>query len=200
MYLIRIALTLIFALSICNARDITFLRYKAKLKLSDHDQPVEIRFTVTIEHVLKTANRKKKPRFASWQLTALQTNGENITINAMLARLERLLYISGPVPETIKTDIIIKYPGKSCQLWKLKVPKLHYTYAYLAELTPHLLALSYLSCNFLIGNLQSAEIQLEDFNLGPNFQPPEFGQALLFTLQNIATTSRGEELEVVRIE
>lgn len=157
------------------------LNYKAKLRLTGMDQPVETRFTLILGPVTETANRVKKPRLAPWTLEAKQHNGR-VPQAMILAKLERLLYLAGPAPQTRMENILLRYAGKACRVWSVTVPPDMKVYAYLAEVTPGILALSYLSGYFPQGDVQSAEVQLESFHINKNATPAESGHNLLITL------------------
>lgn len=191
---IRTAFLVALSALMCVASETGQLRYRAKLRFRGDAAPAEARFTVSLGEVAETANRTKKARLAPWRLEARQTEG-GVPMALVLARVERLLYLAGPAPQTELQSLVLRYGERACPVWSVRIPKGLTAYAYLVELQPGLLALSYFSGSFPAGDLQSAEVQLEGFLLGKDACPAAAGQNLLTTLQRMATEAEasGEE-------
>lgn len=202
MVLLRCFLIILLAPALLRASEGTVLHYRAKLHLRGDAAPFETRFTLSLGPVAETANRKKLPRLAPWRLEATQLVG-GVPQALVLARLERLLYLSGPAPETEIQNLVVRYSDRPCRVWKLNAPEGLTVYAYLVEVAPGLLALSHLSAQFQGGDLKSAEIQLETLAVGPKAGPAELGQVLITTLRRLAeapaTDSDGADAPV-RVE
>jgi len=186
--LLRYWFLLMFASGLLGAGEGTVLRYRAKLHLRGEVAPVETRFTLSLGPVAETANRKKLPRLAPWRLEATQQVG-GASQALLLARLERMLYFSGPAAETEIQNLVVRYSDRPCRVWRVKAPEGLTVFVYLVEIAPGLLALSHLSGQFQQGDLISAEIQLETIGVGPKAGPAEQGQALLSTLRRMAAAT-----------
>ena len=169
------------------------LRYRASLVFRNEKAPVVTRFVLMPTAVAETHNKTKKPRMGGWRLEAVQRKDASFAQAAVLARMEGLLYFSGPEPSLIQKPIFIRYEDKRCQVWQVPTPPGLQVYAYLVETAPGLLALSYLSGNFGSGDLASVELQLEDFHLRPDAAPAENGTILLTTLQHLAIAPKSAE-------
>ncbi len=161
------------------------LQYRATLAFRGQ-APVKTRFVLIPTPVAETQNKVKKPRMGGWRLEAVQRKEDTYAQAALLARLERLLYFSGPDPSLVRKAIFIRYEDKKCQVWQVAAPAGLNLYAYLVEVAPGVLALSYLSGTFTSGDLASVEVQLEGFRLSPAAAPAENGTMLLGTLQKLA--------------
>lgn len=159
------------------------LEYRLKLRFREDAQPVEARFTLTPTAPLVTRNKVQKPRLGGWRLEGVQKEGAAVPMSMVLARAERLLYLSGPTDELMPTGVVVRFGPKPCRVWQVKASPNTRTYAYLVELRPDLLALSYLSASFAEGDLAAIEIQLERFQLDSRAMPAEEGQQLLRTLR-----------------
>lgn len=202
MMLLRCWLLLMSAPLLLGAGEGAVLRYRARLHLRGDAAPLETRFTLSLGPVAETANRKKLPRLAPWRLEATQQAG-GAPQALLLARLERMLYLSGPAPETEIQNLVVRYGDRSCRVWRVEAPEGLTVFAYLVEVAPGLLALSHLSGQFERGDLVSAEIQLETLAIGPKAGPAEQGQALLATLRRLAVrggAATGDPDAPVRVE
>ena len=174
------------------------LHYRASLKFRGDKAPVLARFVLMPTSIAETRNKLKKPRLGGWRLEGVQRKEDSFGQAAVLARVESLLYFSGPEPSLIQKPIFIRYEDKRCQVWKVPTPPGLHVYAYLVEAAPGILALSYLSGNFDSGELASVELQLEAFHLRAEVAPAENGTILLTTLQRLAkapkTLEGGDEI------
>lgn len=164
------------------------LQYRATLAFRGQ-APVKTRFVLIPTPVAETRNKVKKPRMGGWRVEAVQRKEDGYAQAALLARLERLLYFSGPVPGLVQKPIFIRYDDKKCQVWQVVTPPGLNLYAYLVETAPGILAVSYLSGTFTTGDLASVELQLEGFRLLPGAAPAENGTTLLTTLQKLGKTA-----------
>lgn len=159
------------------------LEYRLKLRMREDSRPVEARFTLTPTAAVVTRNKVQKPRMGGWRLEGTQKEGGSLPLSMLLARTERLLYFSGPTEELAPTGVVVRFGGNPCRVWQVKDSARMGTYAYLVEVRPNLLALSYLSAGFAEGELASIEIQLEKVQIGPCAVAAEEGQQLLRTLR-----------------
>jgi hypothetical protein len=162
------------------------LEYRVKLRMHGDATPVETRFSLIPTPVASTANRVKKARMGAWRLEAHQPKNASYSQAMVLARVERMLYLSGPGPETIPQNIVVRFGEKACRVWSAKIPPNVNVYAYLVEVSPGLLALNYLSGSFAGGDVATLEIQLENFRLEAGTAPAEEGTALLHSLRRLA--------------
>lgn len=169
------------------------LHYRASLKFRGEQNPVVTRFVLMPTASAETRNKVKKPRLGGWRLEAVQRKDDTFAQAAVLARVERLLYFSGPAPSLIQKPIFIRYEDKRCQVWQVPTPPGLHAYAYLVEAAPGILALSYFSGSFERGDLASVEIQLEGFHLTPEAAPAESGMILLSTLQSLSQAPQSLE-------
>ena len=169
------------------------LHYRASLQFRGEQAPVVTRFVLMPTSVAKTHNKVKRPRMGGWRLETVQTKDAPFAQAAVLARVEKLLYLSGPEPSLIRKPLFIRYAGKRCQVWQVPIPSDLQVYAYLVEAAPKLLVLSYLSGTFDSGELASVELQLERFQLRPEVAPAENGMILLTTLQRLAKSPKNGE-------
>ncbi len=169
------------------------LRYLVVLHLRGEEKPWETRFTVLPTPPVQSHNRVKKPRLGGWRLEADRAQGTPNAHSFLLARAERLLFLSGIVPQADPEPFVLRFGPRSCPVWKVQVPKGVRASAYLAEVNPGLLALCDLSASFEKGDIRSIELHLEGVGLKPGSAPPEDGTSLLTTLQRwSATGSAGE--------
>jgi len=159
------------------------LDYRVKMRMQGEAGTIETRFTLIPTSVAATANRVKKARMGAWRLEARQVSNATFSQAMVLARVERLLYFSGPTAQTERHNPVVRSGEKPCRIWTTTVPKGLSAYAYLAEVAPGLLALSYFSGTFLTGDVASLEIQLEGFRLDSTVAPSEAGTQLLRTLE-----------------
>lgn len=158
------------------------LEYRLKLRFRDEPKAIEARFTLTPTAPLVTRNKVQKPRLGGWRLEGVQKEGGALPMSMVLARTERLLYFSGPSEGLTPTGVVVRFGAKPCRVWQVSTPNQVGTYAYLVEVQPNLLALSYLSASFADGDLASIEIQLDRFQVDARAVPAEEGQQLLRTL------------------
>ncbi len=186
------------------------MHYRVKIRFRDEAQATETRFQLEPTPVLVTRNRVQKPRMGRWKLESLQKGGQKNGphLAPILARVERMLYFSGPTTNVVQSSTTVQFGSTRCKLWQVQVPTNLPLYAYLAEVRPGLLALSYLSGSFPKGDLASLEIQLESFHLNADAAPAENGTALLRTLRRMTTEAQNASeskvmdngLEVVAVE
>jgi hypothetical protein len=172
-----------------SERSLGALHYRVKVQFKGDAAPTEARFVVEPTPVLVTRNRVQKPRLGGWRLEGVQKGPGTISMGALLARVERMLYLSGPAPGVVQRSIAVRFGRRTCPLWQVEAPAGLQVYAYLTEVRPGLLALSYLSGCFAHGDITSLELQLENFALAPGAGPAEEGLALLGTLQRMARES-----------
>jgi hypothetical protein len=169
------------------------LRYLVVLHLRGEEKPWETRFTVLPTPPVQSHNKVKKPRLGGWKLEADRAQGTPNAHSFLLARAERLLFLSGFVPQADLEPYILRFGTRSCPVWRVQVPKGVKAAAYLAEVSPGLLALCDLSAKFDKGDIKAIELHLEGIGLKPGSAPPEDGTSLLTTLQRwSATGSAGE--------
>lgn len=166
------------------------LNYRAVMTFRDGRAPVVSRFVLTPTAVVETRNKVKKPRMGGWRLEAEQRKEDAYPQSAALIRLERLLYFAGPTPELVPKPIYVRYAGRQCQVWQVPVPAGVQAYAYLVEVAPGILALSYYSGGIGDGEIAGVELQLERFQLQPSAAPAEQGTLLLSTLKQLTAASR----------
>jgi hypothetical protein len=162
------------------------LHYRATLTFRGAKTPVVTHFVVMPTPIAETRNKVKKPRMGGWRIEGVQRKEDGFSQAAVLARVGRLLYFSGPAPGLIQKPIFIRYNDKPCQVWQVPAPLGLHVYAYLVEVAPGILALSYCSGNFGTGEWASVELQLENFHIQSGTAPAENGTALLTTLQLLA--------------
>jgi hypothetical protein len=164
------------------------LHYRVTLTFRGDKAPVTTHFILQPTPIAETHNKIKRPRLGGWRIEGVQRKADAFSEAAVLARVGRLLYFSGPVPGLIRKPIFIRYNDRPCQVWQVPTPPELHVYAYLVEVAPGLLALSYCSGNFGNGELAGVELQLENFHLQPGAAPAEEGAVLLMTLQRMAKT------------
>lgn len=175
------------------------LTYRVKLRLRGETTPIITRFTLVPTPIAATANRVKKSRMGAWRLEAQQPKDATFSQAMVLARVERLLYLSGPTPETELRNLIVHFGEKACKVWAPKVPAGLPVYAYLVEVAPGLLALNYLSGSFPGDEIAALEIQLESFRVEPGIAPAETGTVLLQTLRRLALTEKTSPSEAEQV-
>ena len=186
------------------------MQYRVKIRFRDEARATETRFLLEPTPVLVTRNRVQKPRMGRWKLASLQQGGtkDGPRLAPILARVERMLYFSGPAASVARSSTTVQFGATRCKLWQVQIPGNLPMFAYLAEVRPGLLALSYLSGSFPKGDLASLEIQLESFHLNAGAAPAEDGTALLRTLHRMTTEAQNTSeskvmdngLEVVTVE
>ncbi len=167
------------------------LVYRVKLRMQGEREAIQTRFSLIPTPVALTANRVKKSRMGAWRLEAQQPKDSPFSQAMVLARVERMLYFSGPMAETTPRDLVVRFGEKPCRVWAATIPSKVNAYAYLVEVSPGLLALSYFSGSFPGGDVATLEIQLESFQLEANAAPAEEGTALLQTLRRMALAPAG---------
>jgi len=167
------------------SRSLGELNYRMKVQFRWDSVPVEGRFRLVPTPVLVAHNRVQKPRLGGWRLEIVKPR-EGADLSEALARMDRMLYLSGPAPGMRPLNAYAGLAGHRSPLWQVDTPKDLQVYAYLAEVHPGLLALSYLSGSFEHGDLVKIEVQLESSSLGPGVRPAENGMALLGALQRLA--------------
>lgn len=187
--------------SLLNAGTPEGLCYKLHLQLHGESEPLEGRFRLLPVPALRTHNRVHPPRFGSWRLESKSSR-----LQQALFRVERLLYLSGPTPELSRRGAVIRYGKRLCPVWDVPIPSGSSIYAYLVEVEPGLLALSYLSGNFAGGEFKKVEIQLESVKLSRKPAPAQEGTVLLRTLTRLlmsppqVETHAGEQVVYVDTE
>jgi len=167
------------------------LTYRVKLRMQGESLPIETRFSLVPLPVVVTANRVKKSRMGSWRLEAHQPKDGAFSQAMVLARVERMLYFSGPTAETLPQQMVVRYGDRPCKIWSATIPVGVHAHAYLAEVSPGLLALSYFSGSFGSGDVASMEIQLDTFHLSAGTAPSAEGTVLLQTLRRLAAAPQG---------
>lgn len=170
-----------------SERGMGSLEYRVKVRMQGEPQIIEMRFALIPTPVVTTANRKKKARMGAWRLEAQPAKDASFPQAMVLARVERMLYFSGPTAQTLRQNLMVRFGEKPCRIWTATVPQGVHAYAYLAEVKPGLLALSYFTGTFATGDVASLEIQLEGFRLAPSAVPSEDGTWLLRTLQRLGS-------------
>jgi len=128
------------SVSLLNGGTPEGLSYRIRLQLQGEAEPVEGRFRLVPTPVLRTRNHVKRLRMGGWRLEPLSG-----PIRTLLARAERLLYLAGPTAETKPRHAAIRFGKRLCPVWDVQVPAGGGVYAYLVEVKPGVLALSYLS-------------------------------------------------------
>jgi hypothetical protein len=171
------------------------LSYRVKLRMQGDSAPIETRCTLIPTPVVATANRTKKARMGAWRLEAQQPKDASFSQAMVLARVERMLYFAGPAPELEARDLVVHFGEKPCRVWAATIPAGLNAYAYLVEVSPGLLALSYFSGSFAGGDVASLEIQLDSFHLDAGAAPAEDGMALIHTLRKMAMVPKEPALD-----
>lgn len=175
------------------------LQYRVKVRMQGEPDVIETRFVLVPTPVAITANHIKKARMGAWRLEAHQPKDAAFSQAMVLARVERLLYFSGPTAQTLRQNMVVHFGEKACRIWAAAVPQGVPAYAYLAEVAPGLLALSYFSGSFSSGDMASLEIQLEGFQLKPGVAPSEDGTRLLQSLARLGSAQTGSSEGVVQV-
>ena len=169
------------------------LRYRATLTFRGDREPVVAEFLLAPTPVARTRNKAKKPRMGGWRLAPVPGQGAPSAGPELLARLERLLYFSGPAPTLVQKQIFIQYGRKECQVWQVPTPPGLDAVVYLVQATPGILALSSFRGRFDAGEVASVDLRLQDFQLRPQVAPAENGMILLATLERLARAPRNPE-------
>ena len=129
------------------------LDYTVRVRMRNETAWEEGGFRVLTTPALITGNRVKKPRMGGWRIEPW--GDHRGTSPVVLARVASLLYFSGPSPELTVRDSGMVLGGRSCRLWQAPAPAGMAAYIYLAEVAPHLLALSYFSANLGEGDIDA---------------------------------------------
>ncbi|NTV76004.1 MAG: hypothetical protein HGA66_17595 [Holophaga sp.] len=160
----------------------TVLDYKIVVRMRDGGAPLESRLQVVTTAPVATRNKVKRPRFVGWRIRAFPGRG-GLPPASVLARVESLLYLEGPTSGVVPREGGMRFGKRFCRLWQAVTPSSVGAFVYLAEVSPNLLALSYLSASIPEGALASIELHLEGVSLGPAPAPAEDGTVLLRTLR-----------------
>lgn len=163
----------------------TGLRYRILLKLKGEPMQ-EASFLLLPTPPTTSVNKVKKRRLGGWRLEAEREKGTPYAQAPLLARAERLLFFSGPSPQTAPESYALRFQGRACPVWKVAVPAGVKAFAYLVEIAPKELVLCDLSARFDRGDVESVELHLEAVNLPGRPAPPENGTSLLTTLKRWA--------------
>ena len=169
------------------------LHYRFQVWMRGHAAPLETRF-----HLLPVVpgaprrGRYRRPRMATWRLEAQRDQGTPYAQALLLARAERLLYLSGPAPQTHREPILLSFGSRSLPVWSLQLPRGLDASGVMVEVAPGLLALCDLSARFPQGDVARLELHLEGVDGTGGLAPAEEGTALLSTLQLWARDPKGE--------
>jgi hypothetical protein len=158
------------------------LSYRFQLWMRGSSTPLETRFHLLPAPGTVSHNRVKKPRMASWRLEAERDQGTPYAQALLLARAERLLYLSGPAPQTRREPILLRFGSRSLPVWSLRTPQGLDVSSALVEVAPNLLAVCDLSVKFPHGEVARLELHLEGLDRPRFSAPAENGTALLSTL------------------
>jgi hypothetical protein len=162
------------------------LDYRIKVVAREGEAPQESAFRLVTTPALVTRNRVQKPRMGAWRIEPAGSGGPAPSA-AQLARTLGLCYFSGPTTQVLPLPTGIRLGRRWCRLWQVQTPRGVAAYAYLAEVAPDLLALTYLSAKLPEGDPRgprALEIRLEGVSLGARVAPAEEGTALLRTLEH----------------
>ena len=168
------------------------LGYRIQLWMRGDAEPLETRFHLTATPVVRSQNRVQKPRMGGWRLEAERSQGTPYAQATLLARAERLLFLSGPAPQTRPEPIALRFGNRSMQVHSLEIPRGVHASLVLVEVAPHLLALCDLSARFEQGDVARVELHLEEVRGTAGLAPAEAGTALLSTLQVWARDAEAE--------
>ena len=172
--------------ALAGVRGGAVLDYTIKVRMEDETTWTQGGFRVLTTPALVTGNKVKKPRMGGWRVEALPNppgSPGGAPSAALLARVTGLLYFSGPSAGLTVRDSGMRLGNRFCRLWQVQSPPRVPGYIYLAEVAPHLLALSYLSVKVDEGGVAALEIHLVKAELGSRPSPAEEGTTLLRTLQ-----------------
>ncbi len=173
------------------------LRYRFQVWMRGSAAPLETRFDLRPAPGTTSHNRVKRPRMAAWRLEAQRNQGTPYAQAVLLARAERLLYLSGPAPQTRREPILLRFGAQSLPVWSLQLPKGLDASGVMVEVAPGLLALCDLSARFEQGDVARMELHLEGLEGTRALAPAEDGTALLSTLGLWARNPKGEATEAV---
>ena len=174
------------------------LRYRFQVWMRGSAAPLETRFHLL--PVIPGAPRRgryRRSRMATWRLEAQRDQGTPYAQALLLARAERLLYLSGPAPQTHREPILLSFGSRSLPVWSLQLPRGLDASGVMVEVAPGLLALCDLSARFPQGDVARLELHLEGVDGTGGLAPAEEGTALLSTLQLWARNPKGESSPVV---
>lgn len=169
------------------------LRYRATLTFRGRQEPVVAEFMLKPIPAARTRNRTRNPRMGGWRLEAIHGKGSGAVGPEVFARLERLMYFSGPAPELVQKPLFIQYGRKECQVWQAPAPPGLDAVVYLVQATPGILVLSSFRGRFASGELEVLDLRLKDFRLAPQVVPAADGMVLLSTLPNLARALDSEQ-------
>lgn len=175
------------------------LRYRLTVRLRGEAGPLELHFRLVPTPARTTGNKVQKPRLGGWRLEAERGQGGQLIPAWILARAERLLYVSGPAPQLQPEPWSLTFGKQACPLWTVPVPPTLKASAYLVEILPKVLVLCDLHARFDRGDIAALDLQLEAFGWKPGIPPPENGTALLGSLQRWALQGSGSG-ETERVE
>lgn len=164
-----------------SARD--GLNYRFQLWMRGSASPMETRFTLDSDPKRVGHDRRRMPMMAAWHLEADRAQGTPYVQALLLARAERLLYLSGPAPQTHREPIRLRFGTRSLPVWSLQTPRDLDVSAALVEVAPSLLAVCDLSVRFPTGRIARMDLHLEGLDHPGALAPAEDGTALLSTLQ-----------------
>jgi len=173
------------------------LRYRFQVWMRGSAAPMETRFHLRPAPGTTSHNHVKKPRMAAWRLEAQRDQGTPYAQAVLLARAERLLYLSGPAPQTRREPILLRFGGRSLPVWSLQLPPGLDASGVMVEVAPALLALCDLSVRFERGDVARMELHLEGLDSTRALAPAEDGTALLSTLGLWGRNPKGEATEAV---
>lgn len=160
----------------------TVLEYRVKVLLRGAEAPLETHLRVSTRPPVATRNRVKRPRIVGWQIAAVPGKG-GLPPAAVLARVESLLYLESPAAGILPREGGLRFGKRFCRFWQVQTPPSVGAFVYLAELSPNLLALAYLSASLPEGEIATVEMALTDVTLASKPAPAESGAVLLRTLR-----------------
>ena len=159
------------------------LRYHVKMRMRGEDAIMETNFLLMPTPARRSNNKVQKPRFGDWRLEADPAVGTPFAQTMLLARAERLMYLSGPVPLLRPEPYGLRFGEKTYRVWKVPVPANVQGFASLLEVGKNTFVLCNAAMKFDTGEVATLEVHLEAFNLESGMAPPADGTALLSTLQ-----------------
>ena len=158
------------------------LRYRFQLWMRGSAAPLETRFELSASPGTSRHHRAGKPGMGTWRLEAERDQGTPYAQALLLARAERLLYLSGPAPQTRREPILLRFGAQSLPVWSLRTPQNLDVSCAFVEVAPNLLAVCDLSVRFPQGDVARMDLHLEGLNGTHSLAPAEEGTALLSTL------------------
>ncbi len=158
------------------------LRYRFQVWMRGSAAPLETRFDLHSAPGSVSRHRPWKPRMATWRLEAERDQGTPYAQALLLARAERLLYLSGPAPQTRREPILLRFGARSLPVWSLHTPRNLDVSCAFVEVAPNLLAVCDLSVRFPQGEVARMDLHLEGLSGTRTLAPAEEGTALLSTL------------------